>query len=494
MKPVNIFRVSRIRDERLFNIMEKHEASDHDDHRIRIHEIESLCILTDALIEHGVTVKDADGFYFGFVIPLIGKEFDLLKVTGKFCLNIELKSQDVGEEAIRAQLIKNRYYLKSLGRNLMLFSVVTDTLTCFKLNEDDELVQTDIREVANAVKKCRAAYHGNIYKLFRTSDYLISPEDDPDKFLQGQYFLTPAQEYVKTEILRDMENASGNSFFHIYGKPGTGKTLLIYDLAKHLADCGRTLITCGEDPSGGLQTISDAIENLDFMFENDIASAEQFSGYDYVMVDEAALIDTSQFDMIVSAAETYGQVCIFSTDPSALLTNAEKENDIDGKIHELDLSGEYELSERLRLNMELQTFIKKLKNLECKDERSYEFEHVSVSYAGSIDEAREIIKYYREKGYVFINAHRQDDDPFADLEESFGYRHVIGREYNSVVMLMDGAFSYDEEGHLLGIPEMDPEHPYPNIFYPVVTRVREHLALVILDAPELLDDILSIFE
>ena len=101
MKPVNLFRVSRIRDEKLFNIMEKHEAGDHDNHSIRIHEIESLRILTDALSGHGITVKDTDGFYFGFVIPLIGKEFDLLKVTGKFCLNIELKSQDVSEEQIK---------------------------------------------------------------------------------------------------------------------------------------------------------------------------------------------------------------------------------------------------------------------------------------------------------------------------------------------------------------------------------------------------------
>ena len=79
MRPVNIFRVSRIRDERLFNIMEKHEASDHDNHRIRIHEIDSLRILTDALAGQGIKVKDTDGFYFGFVIPLVGKEFDLVK-------------------------------------------------------------------------------------------------------------------------------------------------------------------------------------------------------------------------------------------------------------------------------------------------------------------------------------------------------------------------------------------------------------------------------
>ena len=494
MKPVNLFRVSRIRDERLFNIMEKHEASDYDNHRIRIHEIDSLRILTDALAGCGITVKDTDGFYFGFVIPLIGKEFDLLKVTNKYCLNIELKSQDVSEEQILAQLRKNRHYLTLLGRDLMLFTVVTDTLTCYRLSDDGELESTDIRVIARAVRKCRAAYHGNIVKLFRTSDYLISPEEDPDKFLQGQYFLTPAQDYVKAELLKDIANTSFCAFFHIHGRPCTGKTLLIYDLAKHLSGCGRTLITCGEEPSGGLLSISDSIDDLDFISVSDIVSSEQISGYDFILVDEALRIDTAVFSIIIDAAEKYEQVCIFSTDPSAILTDPQKENDIERRISSLGLAGEYELSERLRVNMEIQTFIMKLKHLGCKTEKTYEFEHVSVNYANNVDEARGIIGYFRDKGYIFINPHRRPDDPFEDLEESFGYRHIAGREYSRVVMLMDGSFSYDSNGYLRGIPEPDPVKPYPNIFYSGITRVREHLALVILDAPELLDNILSIID
>ena len=494
MKPVNLFRVSRIRDERLFNTMEKHEASDYDNHMVRIHEIDSLRILTDALAEQGVKVKDTDGFYFGFVIPLIGKEFDLLKVTGKYCLNIELKSQAVGEDHILAQLRKNRHYLSLLGRELMLFTVVTDTLTCYRLSDDDELEPISIKDIASAVRKCRAAYHGNIYKLFRTSDYLISPEEDPERFLQGQYFLTPAQDYVKAALLKDIVNAPYCSFFHIYGRPCTGKTLLIYDLAKYLSDSGRTLIIWGEEPSEGLRTISDSIENLDVIVVSEITSADMLSRYDFVFVDEALRIDTSSFDIIVSAAETYEQVCVFSTDPFAVLTDPEQKNNIGGRITGLALTGEYELSERLRVNMEMQTFIMKLKHINCNTEKAYEFEHVSVNYANRIEEAREIIKYFRDKGYVFINSNRYQDNPFADLEESFGYRHVAGREYNSVVMLMDRSFSYDENGYLKGIPEPDPESPYPNIFYSGITRVREHLALVILDAPELLDKILSIFD
>ena len=494
MKPVNLFRVSRIRDERLFNIMEKHEASDHDNHRIRIHEIDSLRILTDALAGHGITVKDTDGFYFGFVIPLIGKEFDLIKVTGKYCLNIELKSQDVGSEQILAQLRKNRHYLTLLGRELMLFTVVTDTLACYRLTDEDELEPVDIGEIARAVRKCRAAYHGNIDKLFRSSEYLISPEENPDKFLQGQYFLSPAQDYVKAELLRDIADASRCAFFHIYGRPCTGKTLLIYDLAKHLSGSGRTLITCGEEPSGGLLSISESIDNLDFISVSDITSPEQISGYGFILVDEALRIEPAVFDIIVNAAEIYEQVCIFSTDPSAVLTDPEQQNDIGGRILSLELAGEYELSEKLRVNMEIQTFILKLKHLGCKTEKTYEFEHVSVNYANTIDEAHEIIRYFRKKGYLFINAHRQAADPFADLEESLRYRHVAGREYNSVVMLMDRSFSYDGEGYLRGIPKPDPAHPYPNIFYSGITRVRERLALVILDAPELLESVLSILD
>ena len=494
MKPVNLFRVSRIRDERLFNIMEKHEAGDHDNHSIRIHEIDSLRILTDALVEHGISVKDTDGFYFGFVIPLIGKEFDLIKVTGKYCLNIELKSQDVGADQILAQLRKNRHYLTLLGRELMLYTVVTDTLTCYRLTDDDKLERVDIKDIARALKKCRAAYHGRIDKLFRASEYLISPEEDPEKFLQGQYFLSPAQDQVKSELLKDLAGISYCAFFHIYGRPCTGKTLLLYDLAKQLSDIGRVLMTCGEEPSEGLKAISASIENLDFIPEARISAPEQISRYDFVFVDEALRIEPAVFDIIVRSALTCEQICIFSTDPSAMLTDPERENDMSGKIHSLGLAGEYELSERLRLNMEIQTFISRLKHPGGKTEKTYEFEHVSVNYANDADEARGMIKYFRERGFVFINGHRYPGNPFADLEEQFAYRHVAGREYNGAVMLMDRSYRYDETGHLRGIPEPDPGRPYPNIFFPDITRVREHLALVILDAPELFETILSILD
>lgn len=218
------------------------------------------------------------------------------------------------------------------------------------------------------------------------------------------------------------------------------------------------------------------------------------SCYKYVLVDESLRLHYSVFRRICKAAEQNGQVCIFSTDPSAILTNTEKEQDIIGRIRKLGLAGEYELSEKLRMNMELYTFLLKLKHLNARTEKTYEFDHVSINYAADVEEARSIIRYFRDKEYIFINAHITEDDPFADLAEDFGSHHIAGREYDRVVMLMDSSFSYDDKGYLQGIPAPDPELLYPNLFYQGITRVRDRLAIVVLDNKELLRSILSIIK
>lgn len=64
----------------------------------------------------GLSLEMLDGFFYGYRIPQIGKEFDLLKFTETECLNIELKSQAVPLEQVLSQLKKNKYYLAHLGK------------------------------------------------------------------------------------------------------------------------------------------------------------------------------------------------------------------------------------------------------------------------------------------------------------------------------------------------------------------------------------------
>ncbi len=508
MGPVNIYAITRVRDEELFNIVEKHEARVKDTHRIRIHEIDSLRILADALTGCGMSVSEADGFYFGFTIPQIGKEFDLLKVTDRHCLNIELKSQDVSEDAILAQLRKNRHYLTHLGKRLVLFTVVTDSMTCYRLSLSDNLVRTDIREIAAMLKKCNAPYDEDISKSFRASEYLISPMNTPDKFIRGKYFLTPAQEYVRTELMKSIDSADSSTasgdhsqagaFFHITGRPGTGKTLLLYDLAKSLSERGNAvIISCGELTEGE-RIISRELDSLDIVSSGDPGMGSGLEAYDYILADEAQRLDNEAFDLICRSVRANDQVCIFSSDPESVLTKTERDRDLAGRIRALPPVCEFELSERLRMNRELLNFIMTLKNLGHKSDRSYEYTDVSVNYARDTLEAMKLIAYYRSKGYVFINArsHQRsssgEPDPFDELAEEFDVHQIIGREYDNVIMLMDSSFYYDENGYLKGIPAPDPDYLYPNLFYQGITRVREKLALVILDAPELFRNILGI--
>ena len=97
MRPVNIYRISRIHEEIDFNRIERHESQKSGRRHIHIHEIESLRLFVDALINRGALISELEGFHYGFSIPQIGKEFDLLKITEKNCLNIELKSPEVSE-------------------------------------------------------------------------------------------------------------------------------------------------------------------------------------------------------------------------------------------------------------------------------------------------------------------------------------------------------------------------------------------------------------
>lgn len=98
--------------------------------------------------------------------------------------------------------------------------------------------------------------------------------------------------------------------------------------------------------------------------------------------------------------------------------------------------------------------------------------------------------------YVFINYSKSNYNysPYAKYEEDFDTHHVIGQEFDNVLMLMDDSFYYDENGVLQGVPHPNPDYLYPNLFYQGITRVREKIALVIVNSPRLFEKISSIFD
>ncbi len=496
-RPINIYLLSRVRDEESFRILEDYQSQKNEKSRIQYHEMESLRRLVNRLTDAGLTVDEMDRFYYGYHIPRIGKEFDLLKLTGNAVVNIELKSQEVPEDQILKQLLKNRYYLSHLGRRLYLYTVVTNTMRCYRLTVNDELAATDIGEIAGTLKKLKRPITEPIDDLFKSSEYLVSPSRTPEKFIQGAYFLTQAQEQVKKDVLGGIEKASGGAFFHVYGRTGTGKTLMIYDIAKTLARIGSVLILQYGELKDGQRKISEEIKGLTIrpsasLDDPSFSTCE----YSFVLADEAQRLTPAEYEKLLYQAKKNEQICIFSTDKEQILTAAEAENDIEKRIGELTLAGSYELTERIRMNKELYSFILCLKKPARRKDQALKFTSVDLNYADTTQEAQNILEYYRERGYVFINYAKTagEYDPFSEYEEDFDVLHVIGSEYEKVVMLMDGSFYYDENGYLQGIPYPNPDYLYPNLFYQGITRVREKLSLIILKQPDLFRQISGILK
>ena len=566
-KPINLYLLSRIRQEAAFNHVFRHASNKNSGSKTPIHEIESLRHLSDRLLAAGVTVPELDGFFMGYSIPQIGKEFDLLKFGPVGCLNIELKSQPVPLEQIRAQLLKNRHYLAHLGRQMHLFTFVADTRECYRLLPEDVLEPISPDVLAEAVHAFATDYVQEIDGMFRASEYLVSPSGTPEKFLCGEYFLTQAQDQVRQALLSAINDTTGTAFFSLTGRPGTGKTLLLYDVGRALGPHARTAIihwgeledghhaingaghgltilprsvldtaggndggspTAGDGPAtdshsassdhhaagDGSAAVSHSTSSDHHAAGDDILKT--LAPYSYLLIDESHRLSLSGFQAICRTAVQYHQRVVFCLDPEQILTTAERENDIAGRIKQLPPTEELLLSEHLRGNRELQAFIRQVRDLRDVPKDHLRYENVDLGFASNVAEARKQLAYYRDQGYVFINyarsvpeTHGTEADceesistaaipdnagPFMEFEGGYDVNHVIGQEFDRIVMLLDTSFFYDADGRLEGVPHLDPDVLYPNLFYQGVTRVQEKLALIVLENDILFDTISQILE
>lgn len=456
-------------------------------------EFDDLSMLIPLLEEKGVS--DFNHFYLGFQIERISSEFDLIRLGTNKIINIELK-READIDVIKKQMKRCRYYLGVLEGELLTYTYITTENKLYKYDDEDFLSEVTAIELAAELNSQEILTKCNINELFDPTVYLVSPFNSTRKFIEGKYFLTNPQEKVKQDIDKLINSESDQLFIGIKGEPGTGKTLLTYDIAKDLMSKGKKvlLIFCGGLNLGHyrLQKESWDIKSIK-EYENFINTLDK---YDYIIMDEVQRIYVTQFDGIVEKVRAFQNKCIFSYDPAQCFSDVEFKRKIPDKIKNDCGAIIFEISNKIRANKEISSFVSNLFNLRnCNPNMKYDC--INVMYFSSIANVKKTISLYSDDDWEVINFTSSRYHNVSYDAYQFGHNetvhNVIGQEFDKVLGVIDLNFYYDSFGNLSseGVKGA-PGYELDKMLYQILTRARKEITLVIIKNKDILNHCLKI--
>ncbi|WP_150284115.1 DNA/RNA helicase domain-containing protein [Rummeliibacillus sp. TYF-LIM-RU47] len=452
---------------------------------IKTKELETLSSFVGEIRKKYSKINIFNDYLYDYSIPQISKQFDILKVASDYIINIELKETSTYEK-IKKQLKENSYYLRSTGREVWTFTYEKSSNSIYQyIAEEDRLdLITDFESFVNWLEGKQVSYldDEDINGIFNPKQYLVSVFNDTEKFIRNEYFLNDLQQRFKKEF-----EDSGKLFHAIKGEAGTGKTLLLYDIAKDYKNRGESfsIIHCANlnighhklKQKGWLITpIKNYLECLT-------------TEYKAIFIDEAQRLKTFQLQNIINYARKNKIKIYFSYDPAQYLHYNEKTSDIANKI--LDLKSEVinkVLTGKIRNNKEISLFIKKLFDNQHNHTSNFQFRNfIEVIYFDQIKTANDYIIELIDssKGEATILGFTHDRIKAREYER-YNYVHsklnaheAIGQEFNHVVLTLGDFLNYDVEGKLCAT--CSSFYDVERMFYQLATRTKEKLTLIIVN-------------
>lgn len=426
MKSVSIYALTRKQNLSNLSRLECHLSERDRPLKVRAWEINSMRALVDQLEKYMPEVYRLRLFY-SFQILRLGKEFDLLQVKENQIVNIELKSGAVSEDAIRRQLIQNRYYLAILGRPVRSYTYISSQNRLVRLTNHDHIVEAEWEQLCAELQEKSADFSGDLEDLFQAEWYLISPLTQPERFLKKEYFLTAQQKDIERQILKSIRIKRGG-YYHFSGLPGTGKTLLLYDIAMKLS--GRQMVCIIHCGASGQEwkRLHERLRRIVWVSDSQITAEMRLDEYETVLVDEAHLLDKETLENIVEAAGK--RPVIFTSDCEDQLSPEEVDQSVKLGIAKLPEIQTFRLTNRIRTNEEISSFVQNMMHIpDYKSGRR--FPHVTVFYANDDQEAANLIQDAKKQGYQHL------------LESE-----VAEKAYDSVAIILDGNYFYDSKKYL----------------------------------------------
>ena len=409
MKSISIYTITRNQNIECLQKLERQLSGRTYFLKMREWELESMKALVRELEVHMQDVH-ALRFFYSFQVPRLGKEFDLLQIKDDQIVNIELKSGKVSDEAVRKQLLQNRYYLSVQGKMIQSYTYISSQERLVRLNNHDHIVEADWDQLCLALQRQSKDYEGDIEDLFQAEMYLFSPVTEPERFLNKEYFLTSQQKDIERRILDKIRKVK-YGYFWFSGLPGTGKTLLLYDIAMKLSVHQKVcMIHCGETGKEW-KILHDRLLRIAFLSDSQLEECPDLKEYSAILVDEAHLLSVKELHRILELSEKHP--VIFSSDDEDMISDEEMDRTMLREIEHLPDIQSFHLTNRIRTNAELSSFIQNMMHLPEKRMVRY-YPHIQVVYANDEEEAGILLKgyqdqlvfiideryYYDEKGYL----------------------------------------------------------------------------------------------
>lgn len=472
--------------------------------QIKYRELETFKSLYEK-ISSKLNSEQKEAFYYGYKnSKAINQEFDLLRFTKDTTLNIELKSEypNGGKEKIEDTLRRQNHILLNCTESVINYAYVLSDEKLYMLvpingcsSEEYKLSEVDfsklIQDISSDYIEC------NKLEMIKPEDLIISPYSEPEKFVKNSYYLNQEQKEVVDKILK-----SESRDHSISGGAGTGKSLVLFDLAAQFIKQGKNviLVFCGKLEN---RRELSRIHNFDISDIKSISNDfSQLRKYDVVLFDEFQRVREEQYDILINLDV---ERIVYSVDKKQTLHPTEKTLNIEDKLNKEAIITNYCLGDKIRQNNEMSWFIRKLLQPTDRESQPADYKKVTVKYFDN-----------RERASSYIE-HKHHHDQFIPIElteyktkmtgkkqrenllfNSKSIHDVIGKEYNNVIVIFDEYIFYDKETARLtsNYKESDDYSNYPydefSCYFEALTRVRDKLEVVIINNPNLYKVVLDI--
>ncbi|MEJ7323319.1 DNA/RNA helicase domain-containing protein [Staphylococcus epidermidis] len=434
------------------------------------------------------------GYVTGYSFKKLTGEFDLLRFTEDYIINIEIKS-NATEKELEEQLIKKKFYLNSTKYELLQYGYLSTKNKLYKLSSQEILQEITIEEFISDGSNLQYKLFVDLDNLFKAEKFIISPFNNTREFIEEKYFLNDEQLNVKKKLMEFLEN--DDPIIKLTGPPGCGKSLVLYDFYKECEKMQKNIVLmhCSSELNEGQQKLINNYGWKIFPPKNN----DEFLNEDA----EIFIIDETQRKYPTQLAEIYSYIkknkkkLILSYDPQQTLVKREQK----WKVYEM-IENEYEglpliLDTKVRNNEEINNFIKLLFNKKQSREIS-NFKNINVIYTSSVSESKILLNNLSETytviDYTLPSKNRRGHEEIKEMTygcTSINSHNVIGQEFDNVCIVLGKQFFYDREGHLRA-NDINDQLDLLKLLYQNVTRTKNKLMIIVNENKNLYIDLLSI--